>query len=258
VATMVLPAQSDHRTRFHEALDALIARKAQNHTFYRRARYDEIVSALLTVKSSGMTFKEILKQEGVDYGDYTNWKRTYYVKVVENNILMKKPKRKGGDVGRGKIIVCYEDMFGLQEKTHLSTNHCGYRSLWNRCKDKYANVTQDVTKYFTRTCPKCSESNVHEPTAEVETGTQHDVINEPNQDQSTAAENKLLFVYPFPIKEDKISLISSNLTELAGDTLAAPRVDARKHRVLIHEEDQARLKPGEELNDAPIDFWMLW
>ena len=64
-------------------------------------------------------------------------------------------------------------------------------------------------------------------------------------------------MYPFPLEEEKLSLIYPNLTELAGDPLMEVCIDTRKHFVPIHKEDQARLKPGNELNDPLMDFWML-
>jgi hypothetical protein len=56
-----------------------------------------------------------------------------------------------------KSFVCYKDLFDELTEIH-GVNHCKGRIFYNRCKEKYANVTQEVTKLFTDTCQLCVKS----------------------------------------------------------------------------------------------------
>jgi hypothetical protein len=54
-------------------------------------------------------------------------------------------------------FVCYEDLFDELTEIH-GVDHCKGRTFYNQCKEKYANVTQEVTKLFIDTCQLCVKS----------------------------------------------------------------------------------------------------
>ena len=91
------------------------------------------------------------------------------------------------------------------------------------------------------------------------------------------ANNKLLLVYPFYVDEAMLSAAAADLKELGGDLLGLDQAEVsargqlvegyvaeeikkpmRTHYVTIREDDKERLRPGQFLNDALVDFWMRW
>ena len=64
-----------------------------------------------------------------------------------------------------KSFVCYEDLFDVLIDIH-GVDHCKGPILYNRCREKYANVTHEVTKLFTDTCQICVRAmSCKKPTA---------------------------------------------------------------------------------------------
>ena len=83
--------------------------------------------------------------------------------------------------------------------------------------------------------------------------------------------NPMLFAYPFELSEISALNAVNGLTELNGDTLGVdtsvengPPImktfvkGTRTHYVTIHKDDADTLHPGQKLNDAIVDFWILW
>ena len=96
--------------------------------------------------------------------------------------------------------------------------------------------------------------------------------------------NKILLVYPFKVDEAILMEAAAGLKELGGDSLGVqtPHISgeqptlaasldqdikgdvtkikgsSRAHHAVICQDDRERLRPGVFLNDAIVDFWMLW
>lgn len=151
-----------HEQAFYEFLLPLLLNQHHSAQLFFKEKYNEILHVCKSVES-GTEVKDLKKQ---GYTQASVWSKKFRVfRFGSSEVVV--VEEDGVDADRLKRPTYYEKVFADISAIHKDGHHKGNK-LFEKCRAIYSNVTRDICKIFTDTCPICTqETNRKKPTAGV-------------------------------------------------------------------------------------------
>lgn len=146
----------EHLNVFYDKVVDKMNESAQSWRLMPREKYECMTLALYQI-STGATAKDLKKT----YPQVYKWQKAYCVTGDEDSlVLLKRPSNVGDDgtvdVNTLKRMTYLERVYSDIQRNHV-VDHSKGRTLHSRISEVFDNISKEVCKIFTDSCPLCVE-----------------------------------------------------------------------------------------------------
>ena len=264
----------EHLNVFYDKVVDKMNESAQSWRLMPREKYECMTLALYQI-STGATAKDLKKT----YPQVYKWQKAYCVTGDEDSlVLLKRPSNVGDDgtvdVNTLKRMTYLERVYSDIQRNHV-VDHSKGRTLHSRISEVFDNISKEVCKIFTDSCPLCVERQARtKPVAGLKPiitsgfGKRGQVDLIDFQSMPDGSFNFLLnyvdhgikFVFSKPIKFKRASCIAVALLEIftiIGPPMILQSDNGREFSGAAMNSRQLRLS-DQDIDDIISEIKMLW
>lgn len=130
------------RERFYECFNKIVNEKNNNSVYLSAVKYNEIVSEILNVRSSGIksnkAYRILKRYDLITIGE----EKKLILPLLEGNTNI-------------LYYITNENIYDVLHDVHLSIGHGGKHRMNAEVKKKYKNITQEAVSIYLKFCKSC-------------------------------------------------------------------------------------------------------